>query len=90
MSSKKKLTIKPADIKYSIYNTELPVIITHDNKVYFDVDPKDENAIIAKNQKKIAEYQEKVNKTMNYLFLEGFLTSSEEQTDSEDSEEYEE
>jgi hypothetical protein len=45
------------------------------------------NAIIAKNQKKIAEYQEKVNKTMNYLFLEGFLTSSEEQTDSEEYEE---
>ena len=76
MSSKKKLTIKPKDIKYSIQYTELPVIITHDGRVYFDVDPKDERAIIAKNQEKIEEYQERVNKTMEYLFLEGFLTNS--------------
>ena len=84
MSAKKKVTIKPKDIKYSINNTELPVIITHDDKVYFDVDPKDESAIIAKNQDKIAEYQEKVKKTMEYLFLEGFLTNSDETDDFEE------
>lgn len=78
MGSKKKLSINPKDIKYSIYNTELPVIITHDEKVYFDVDPKDEKAIMSKNETKIAEYQEKVKKTMEYLFLEGFLTNSED------------
>lgn len=74
MSSKKKITIKPKDIKYTINNTALPVVITNDNKVYFDVDPKDESAILDKNQDKISEYQEKVKKTMEYLFLEGFLT----------------
>lgn len=79
MSSKKKITIKPKDIKFSINNTELPVIITNDNKVYFDVDPSDEVAILEKNQDKITEYQQKVKKTMEYLFLEGFLT--EESTD---------
>jgi len=78
MSSKKKTTIKPTDIKYSVNNTELPVIITHDDKVYFDVDPKDERAILAKNKNKISEYQTKVQKTMEYLFLEGFLTNSSE------------
>jgi hypothetical protein len=84
MSSKKKVTIKPKDIKYSVNNTELPVIITHDDKVYFDVDPKDESAILAKDQSKITEYQEKVKKTMEYLFLEGFLTNSEESDDSKE------
>lgn len=84
MSAKKKITIKPKDIKYTIKNTELLVIITNDDKVYFDVDPKDESAIIAKDQNKIAEYQEKVKKTMEYLFLEGFLTESEESEESDD------
>lgn len=84
MSAKKKVTIKPKDIKYSINNTELPVIITHDDKVYFDVDPQDESAILAKDQSKITEYQEKVKKTMEYLFLEGFLTNSEESDDSKE------
>lgn len=84
MSAKKKVTIKPKDIKYSINNTELPVIITHDDKVYFDVDPQDESAILAKDQSKITEYQEKVKKTMEYLFLEGFLTNSEKSDDSKE------
>ena len=78
MSTKKKVTIKPKDIKYNLCNTELPVIITHDNKVYFDVDPKDEIAILEKNPTKISEYQEKVKKTMEYLYLEGFLTDSDD------------
>lgn len=54
----------------------MSVVITHDNKVYFDVDPKDERAILDKNPDKITEYQEKVKKTMEYLYLEGFLTNS--------------
>lgn len=74
MSSKKKITIKPKDVKYTINNTELSVVITHDNKIYFDIDPKDEVAILEKNQDKVTEYQEKVKKTMEYLILEGFLT----------------
>lgn len=78
MSSKKKVTIKPKDIKYSVNNTELPVIITHDDKVYFDVDPKDESAILAKDQTKISEYQMKVQKTMEYLYLEGFIENEPE------------
>jgi len=78
MSSKKKISISPKDIKYSIYNTELPVIITHDDKVYFDVDPKDEKSILTKDEKKKAEYQKKVKKTMEYLFLEGFLINPED------------
>jgi len=84
MSTKKKITIKPKDIKYTVYNTVLPVVITHDDKVYFDVDPKDETAILAKDQSKIKEYQEKVKKTMEYLFLQGFLTNSEESGESDD------
>jgi hypothetical protein len=78
MSSKKKVTIKPKDIKYSVNNTELPVTITHDNKVYFDVDPKDEAAVLAKDQDKINEYQAKVQKTMEYLYLEGFIENEPE------------
>ena len=73
MSSKKKVVIKPKDIKYSINNTVLSVTITHDDKVYFDVDPADEAAILQKNEEKIAEYQLKVMKTMEYLYLEGFI-----------------
>ena len=87
MSSKKKITIKPKDIKFSINNTELPVIITNDNKVYFDVDPSDEVAILEKNQGKITEYQQKVKKTMEYLFLEGFLTDPSKDSDVENEEE---
>lgn len=87
MSSKKKITIKPKDVKYTINNTELPVVITHDNKVYFDVDPKDESAILNKNPDKITEYQEKVKKTMEYLYLEGFLTDTSKDSDVEDDEE---
>ena len=78
MSAKKKVTIKPKDIKYSINNTELPVIITHDDKVYFDVDPKDERAILEKDKEKIAEYQMKVQKTMEYLYSEGFIENEPE------------
>lgn len=89
MSAKKKikLNIKPKDIKYSISNTPLPVVITHDGKIYFDVDPKDEKAILANDPDKIAEYQQKVESTMEYLFLENFLTNeeSEESEETEDS-----
>ena len=77
MKAKKKIIIKEKDIKYTINNTELPVVITKDNKVYFDVDPKDEKSIINQDPDKIAEYQEKVNKTMEYLYLEGFLQDPE-------------
>lgn len=80
-SKKKKITIKTKDIKYTINNTELPVIITHDDKVYFDVDPKDERDIINKVPEKMQEYQEKVKKTMEYLYLEGFIEDSESISD---------
>lgn len=78
MRSKKKIQIEPKDIKYNVYNTKLPVTITHDNKVYFDVDPKDQDAVMANDTAKINEYKEKVKQTMEYLFLEGFLTDSED------------
>lgn len=82
MSSKKKIVkkvnIKDENIKYNVKNTALPVIITHDGKVYFDVDPGDEKRILAKDQETITDYQEKVKSTMEYLFLEGFLSDPEE------------
>ena len=84
MASKKKhIVIKEKDIKYRVTNTPLKVIISNDDKVYFDVDPADESALIAKDEEKIAEYQEKVKETMEYLFLEGFLENS----DCEESDE---
>lgn len=89
MASKKKIkiTIKDEDIKYKISNTPLPVIITNDEKVYFDVDPADEKALLAKNEEKMEEYQNKVKETMEYLFLEGFLTSPDESINEEEDEE---
>ena len=49
--------------------------------------PKDEKAILANDPDKIAEYQQKVESTMEYLFLENFLTNeeSEESEETEDS-----
>lgn len=76
MSTKKKIKLKKEDIKYEIYNTALPVFITHDDKVFFDIDPKDERAIFKNDIQKIQEYDRKASSTLEYLKLEGFLPES--------------
>ena len=69
--------IDEKDIKYKICNTALVAFITNDGHVILDIPAEDEAGILAKDPKKLADYQEKVQSTMEYLFLEGFCTASE-------------
>lgn len=67
------------NVKYFINNTEIPVVITHDSKIYFDINEKDNKILkdaakgVIKNKKKLEECQRKIAKSMEYLHLEGFL-----------------
>lgn len=68
--------INEKDIKYKIYNTALVTFITNDGNVVLDIPAEDEAGILAKDPAVLAEYQQKVQSTMEYLFLEGFCTAS--------------
>jgi hypothetical protein len=70
------------NVKYFINNTEIPVVITNDSKIYFDINETDNKILkdatrgIIKNKKKLEECQRKIAKSMEYLYLEGFLLDS--------------
>lgn len=73
MNFPKKIKINKKNIKYLVKNTPLEVTITKDSNVYFHIDPKDEKLLINNDLQAINEYKKKLDKTIEYLELEGFL-----------------
>lgn len=60
-------------IKYNIKNTPIPVMIDALGEVMFDIPDEDMKNILAKDSDTIEKYQKKLDETMDYLILEGFL-----------------
>lgn len=67
------------NVKYFVNNTQIPVVITNDSKIYFDINEKDNKMLkdaakgIIKNKKQLDECHKKIEKSMEYLYLEGFI-----------------
>lgn len=67
------ININKDEILYFIKNTELPVIISKNGAVYFDIPQKDQELLNINDPIAVTQYKDKLIRCVEYLKLEGFL-----------------
>jgi hypothetical protein len=65
--------LQDSEIKYSITNTPIPVIITQKGEICFPANDKIQKDLKLNDPTIMAQYKEDIIKCIEYLLLEGFI-----------------